>query len=644
MSSGRAPNGDRGRFGRLVAALTKISDLWQLLLFVTPLVIFIAAFALHHQRQISIVVTWAIASVAAATWLTVLAVLLSEHGVVDGIRRHARSILAFCVTAILAAGVLLAGRSAGHVLFGAGCGAPIDLRVATAPENITALRDTVAEYSSGTCRAARVTVAASGGLTAVTAGFQNGWYSTPGAGENGRGALQPDILIPGTTAEATQLAATDHHPGVKLTDEGSIGTSPLAVGVSANAVSDLQSALAGTDRPSLRDLLGKARANGVQQIFRASPDMSEDGMLATTDLYGSQALGTPTATEQLLASTSLPLGDTTSLLCALRRSDRQDRFAVIAPEQVLADYAHGRPLGTACPAGQAAGPKLQVFRPSGTHVLDYPFVHVEWAGQTSPARSREVERFRHWLGTHRLLDQGFRDTKGRPGSGASDSTHVYLGELSPVPVDRFGGDAIDEARKALVASRGPLRVVLAIDVSGSMSGGRSESGSRFTYAVQLARSAHSNAIRTIDTAELDVFSRAAGNPTFRQLVAPDATDSRGRFETALDGLTPTGSDLSLDDAIIAAAGRFKGFSGTSVIVFTDGGSLTDPAKAAGRIRASTKGAAPPIVVLTGTQRCAETPTMKTLGSAVRCVDTVGHDPNDTVTGIFNQAAQATGRS
>ena len=191
-------------------------------------------------------------------------------------------------------------------------------------------------------------------MTSLVAGFQGDWYGAPGGGETGRGALQPDVIIPGTSAEVPYL--DPHRPGVRLDDEGSIATSPLVVAYSAAGEYDAP-AFANA-RPTLKDLLTVAADYDVKSFLRASPDVSEVGALATADLYATRALGNdPDQTEDALSGTTLPLGDSASMLCGLRdRSGTDERVVVIAPEQVLADYANGQALGDACPVGGLTGP------------------------------------------------------------------------------------------------------------------------------------------------------------------------------------------------------------------------------------------------------------------------------------------------
>ncbi|GAA4633698.1 hypothetical protein GCM10023196_072270 [Actinoallomurus vinaceus] len=641
MTSDRSPAGGPGRSRLLRELLDVITNLWQLLVFLIPVAGIGAALVLRHLDQISIALTWVI---AVASSLSGLAVLAREkdtianwlRGWVDGagaqLSRLARSLLAFGLTAALVAGLGWAATGTVAAVFGGSCAPPIDLRVLTAPENLTALRRAAAEYTAkARCRPVRITVAASGSILNVASGFQNGWYSVPGAGEDGRGALQPDILIPASSGEAGRLLAAPH-PGVRLTDEGSIGSSPLVVGISSSASDDLRNALAGRDRPRLGELLDAARRNGVQRTFRASPDVSEIGALADVDLYTSGALGDPRATEHALGSADLPLSDSAALLCALRRRPvTPERLAVIAPEQVLEDYGHGRALGTTCPAPGGGGPPLAVYQVSDARVFDYPFIRVTWDGQSSARRTHEIDDFRRWLGHSRLRGEAFRDTAGRAGTADSTDGRLYLGPRPRVAVRPYRRAEIDDALTRFAQVRPPLHIVLALDVSGSMSGGRSQGGSRFTYAVQVARAAAQTAVHDTDTVELDAFSRIQGQPGVRLAVPPGP---RGSIGTALDGLTPQGSDIPLYDAIGDAAARVAAYPQAVVVVFTDGGSeAADPRARAAPLKRALK--TRPVVVLTGTDTCAGSAAIKALGTSVRCVDAGDRQPSDVVTSVFD---------
>lgn len=642
------PSSDGGSgWSKFVEALRAIADLWQLQVFLTPITGIGAALLLHHLNQISIALTWAIAVASSLSGLAVLA------GKRDGVRawwernrdrlvRIGRSLLAFGLTAALVAGLGWATTEAVSAIAGGSCSSPTDLRVLTPPENLTALRRAAAEYTTAggaRCGPVRITVASSGSILNVRSGFRNGWYTAPGTGENGRGALQPDILIPASSGEAARLI-DGRHPGVRLKNEGSIGSSPLAVAISSDADNDVNNSLAGNDPPRLSELLAVARRNGVQQVFRASPDVSEIGALASVDLYGDNALGDPRSTERALGDATVPLSDSTALLCGLRQGAASPgRIAVIAPEQVLEDYVHGRALGTACPAPSRGGPQLTIRQVSDAHVFDYPFVRVTWDGQSSARRARLIDDVRHWLGRDRLQREAFRDTAGRPGTGDSTDGHLYLGAVSPVTVRPYGAAMIDEALERFRAARPLLHVVLAVDVSGSMSGGRPEGGSRFTYAVQLARAAAQNAVHDTDTVGLGVFSRVQAQAPFRMSVPAGPRGTVGSaIGSALDGLTPRGSDIPLYDAIAAAAAPVAAYPQSVVVIFTDGGSeAADPNTRAAALRSRLK--TRPILVMTGAETCRQSAPVKALGAAVRCVDAGGRSPNDVVTSVFDLTTQ-----
>lgn len=651
MTSDRPSGGGSGRSRILREILEVITNLWQLIVFLAPLAGIGAALLLHHLHQISIALTWV---VAVASSLSGLAVLISKWETIalwlldwmehtwEQLVRLGRSVLAFGLTAALVAGLGWAVTGTVTALTGGSCPAPLDLRVLTAPENLTALRRAAVEYTTARdahCRRVRITVAPSGSVLNVASGFQNGWYSEPGAGENGRGALQPDALVPASSGETDRLLAAPH-PGVRLDDEGSIGSSPLAVGISSSAGDDLNNALAGRNRPRLGELLDAARRNGVQRIFRASPDVSEIGALASVDLYTGGALGDPRSTERALGDAELPLSDSAGLLCELRRRPPSaERIAVIAPEQVLADYIHGRALGTTCPAPGGGGTPLSIHRVSDTRTFDYPFIRVTWDGQSSARRTREIDDFRRWLGHGRLRNEAFRDTAGRPGTADSTGGRLNLGPVARVSVRPYRRAEIDDALARFAEVRPPLHIAMALDVSGSMSGGRSQGGSRFTYAVQLARAAAQTAIHDTDTVQLDVFSRIQGQPPFRAAAPPGR---RGSIGAALDGLTPQGSDIPLYDAIGDAAARIASYPEATVVVLTDGGSeAADPRSRAAALRQALK--TRPVLVLTGTDTCGGSAAIKALGTAVRCVDAGGREPSDVVTSVFDLATRPGGR-
>ncbi len=594
-------------------------------------------FVLHHEHQISVVLTWVFALASPITGLVI--VFRSEHTrqwAAASWHRCRGSLMPVAVFTVTAGLVVLGAQTARSLagrVFPAGCASPVDLRVLTAPENLTALRAVARTFTAagdGHCGQVRVTVTSFGSLTSVRAGLQGDWYGTPGGGETIRGALQPDIIIPGSSAEVPYLA-DEHQPGVHLVDEGSIATSPMAVGLTEQAEDDVAPGLAGNPQPTLKELLTSARTNGVQTFLRASPDVSEIGALATADLYATKALGgTADQTEEALAGTTTPFGDSTSMLCGLRTRPVGDRVAVIAPEQVLADYVNGEALGDACPREVPPVP-LTIHLPSDTHVLNYPFVHVTWVDQDSARRASQVERFRHWLGGGRLRSQDFRDSSGR----ARPDTYAGVKPFPRLPRARdraFAPSATKRWLEEIVLRWRPQRVVLAVDRSGSMGIGRSEGGSPFTYAVQLARGAALSLIHDPDSGELDTFSEIGGKQRFVALTPARRPPDRTDMDAKLRGLTPSGSDIPLYTAIEKAA------RSSVAVILTDGGSQKgDTASAAKDLRKRLVGSVPPIVVLTGDERCDASEPIKALGHAVTCVDTVNDEVNDTIAAILDAA-------
>ncbi len=168
-----------------------------------------------------------------------------------------------------------------------------------------------------------------------------------------------------------------------------------------------------------------------------------------------------------------------------------------------------------------------------------------------------------------------------------------------------------------------------------MSGGRLKDGSRFTYAVQLARSASLSVVHDPDSGELDAFSKIQGQDSFRRLTPPASPPNRTDMDAKLSGLQPAGSDYGLYDAIGDAADAIKDYRNSAAVLFTDGGSQQgDLAAQAKRLRGRLKGDVPPIIVLTGTQKC-DSDTIKTLGDSVACVDTAHQETNDTIAAILD---------
>ena len=146
--------------------------------------------------------------------------------------------------------------------------------------------------------------------------------------------------------------------------------------------------------------------------------------------------------------------------------------AVAVEEKSVVDYNEGNPTGDLETKGQHGKPKVPlvaVYPKEGTLNSDNPFAVLQapWSDAGKQAGAKDFLAFLREPAQQELFtDAGFRSYDGRPGRAVSDSE--YLREDIGVTLAPPSPPVLSSVRAAWSELRKPARVLLVLDVSGSM--------------------------------------------------------------------------------------------------------------------------------------------------------------------------------
>ncbi|SCG51787.1 Trypsin-like peptidase domain-containing protein [Micromonospora halophytica] len=409
------------------------------------------------------------------------------------------------------------------------CAAPVELRVAAAPDDLATYESVATAYESwatvqaGGCRPTNVFVypAAAGD---VAQGLRLGWSALAGlpAGDRGSGAPgwypadvgpRPDVWFPGAELPAAQVLSL-----TTVREYRVIARSPLVLAVPRGRVDfrrddpDRQRALSWPElfakasrvpaEEPLPTASGRRLAGTGWQVVRPDPTVSPEARMVDVALYdGAPDVSRIRQLERRLADAQdghgFPLGSLAAVLCRQRQLALDPAApplpALITTEQAVVQFNLGERLGGGCvERGRPPWDRsLMAFYPEVTPGAEHRMVLLDWAApmQSAPARAA-AEDFLRWLtgsGRDALLARGFRvPDLDRAGPVLSEINGVLPGWLLDNPQWQLtdAGDplALGTADRWYREARRPARVLLALDTSGSMlaEAGR---GTRFDVAV-----------------------------------------------------------------------------------------------------------------------------------------------------------------
>jgi Ca-activated chloride channel family protein len=219
--------------------------------------------------------------------------------------------------------------------------------------------------------------------------------------------------------------------------------------------------------------------------------------------------------------------------------------AILLEEKSVWDYNHGNPSGDPATLGQEAPPDtpLVAFYPSdGALVADHPYVVLgaDWVTMQQRAGAGE---FLNFLLAPEQQDRfqalGFRDARGTPGPEISRANGL-LPEQPDLTLQPPGGDVLQAIRAAWPRYRKGARLLILMDVSGSMDS--LVPGTAHTK-LELARTAALAAVRQLgphDEVGLWVFSPASADGPYVREVPMGSVSTNG------PALRQAIQDLSVD--------------------------------------------------------------------------------------------------
>jgi Ca-activated chloride channel family protein len=338
---------------------------------------------------------------------------------------------------------------------------------------------------------------------------------------------------------------------------------------------------------------------GKFTLGKTNPTISTSGLAAT---IGTLVAATGTSSDLTTAALQKPevqqylkdvessvihYGDTTlTYLSNLQRADDAGAAlgylsAVAVEEKSVLDYNAGNPSGDPATLGDHAAPKVPlvaVYPKEGTLFSDSPYVILDapWSTADKKAGAQDFLDYLLLPEQQKLFtDAFFRTADGKAGDPINSSSAVKADGVT-ITLNPPAPEVLSDVRSLWAEVRKPARILLVIDVSGSMS---ADSGSGGKSKLDLAKSAATTALGQLaDTDQVGFWVFTTDLPTpdtiTAQLVdvAP-LSQTRQPITTAIAGLTPL-NGTPLYAATRAAAEKMNASSDpnsiNAVVVLTDG--------------------------------------------------------------------------
>jgi len=272
-------------------------------------------------------------------------------------------------------------------------------------------------------------------------------------------------------------------------------------------------------------------------------------------------------------------------LSNLQRADEKGQglgyvSAVAVEEKSVLDYNNGNPSGDPKTLGEHAKPSVPlvaVYPKEGTLFSDSPFVtmNAPWVSAEQKVGAADFLTYLHSAAAQkRFTDAGFRTYNGKAGAPITNSDAVQADGVK-ITLNPPAPDVLDGVRSTWAQVRKRARVLLVLDVSGSMG---EEVGSAGMSKLDLAKKAAVKALDDFaDTDEVGLWAFTTDlpdNKTHLQLapVGPIGPQ-RAKLKNAIENLTPlSGTPLYAvtRDAANEMSARADDDHITAVVVLTDG--------------------------------------------------------------------------
>jgi Ca-activated chloride channel family protein len=447
---------------------------------------------------------------------------------------------------------------------------------------------------NGSCYGISVTAMASG--VAESRFTEAGWDPAWGP--------VPDAWSPAASTWLQLLRhdrASHDRPDILAADNESVVSTPIVLAMpepKAKALGWPQAAIGWSDLLHLaNDPRGWASKGhpewGAFKLGKTNPNVSTSGLSAT---IGAFVAATGTSSDLTMDVLKEPrvrdfvagveksvahYGDTAlTFLTNLQRADDAGAAlgyvsAVAVEEKSIVDYNEGNPTGdleTKGAHGKPRVPLVAIYPKEGTLNSDSPFAVLQapWSEAGKQAGAKDFFAYLHEPAQQELFtDAGFRTYDGRPGKAVSDSD--YLTENTGVTLSPPSPPVLAAVRAAWSDLRKPARVLLVLDVSGSMG----QSAGAGKTRLELAQAAAVNGLSQLSDADqvgLWTFP-SQGQVYWQQMALEPLGPQREQLIACIKQLIPAGgtplyaATRKASEAVRAGAGDD---TINAVVVMTDG--------------------------------------------------------------------------
>ena len=452
----------------------------------------------------------------------------------------------------------------------------------------------------GRCAAVEVSSVASGGAMAALA---RGW-------DEDVDGPRPDVWTPAASSWVVilqqRLAENDSPNLVPSGEIPHVAQSPLVIAMPRPMAEELgwpNKAIGWSDVFDLSsDPSGWGTLNhpewGPFRLGKTNPDFSTSGLNATIGAYfAATGLSSDLTVDdvrrrstkrfvQQVESSVVHYGDTTlTFLENLQRADDQGQglnyiSAVTVEEKSVWDYNQGNPTGDPATLGdhpKPATPLAAIYPKEGTLLSDHPYVTLDapWVDDAKRAVAADfLEFLQEDSQQQRFLERGFRDFRGRTGDAIDPSLGMLPKEPSVV-LDPPGPTVLDEVQRSWQQLRKRARVLLIIDVSGSMGEPVPDAGaSKLDLAKRAATSALTQFAKG-DEVGLWIFStNLVEDQPYREILPPAPIEQqRDEMRSRIESLVPDGGTAlyaTLRVAVEEMRSQLDPAKINGVILLTDG--------------------------------------------------------------------------
>ncbi|MEO6713624.1 MAG: substrate-binding and VWA domain-containing protein [Mycobacteriales bacterium] len=337
---------------------------------------------------------------------------------------------------------------------------------------------------------------------------------------------------------------------------------------------------------------------GAFRLGKTNPNFSTSGLNATIGTYfAATGVSSDLTEDDVRAQKTIDYvkkvegavvhyGDTTlTFLGNLQKADDRGEgltyiSAVTVEEKSVWDYNMGNPTGDPKTLGKHAPPKIPlvaIYPKEGTLVSDSPYIVLgaEWVDDAKRKAAADFLKFVQQPEQQKKFEgAAFRSFEGKPGALVAPANGMIPAEPKLV-ISPPAPAVLDLIQQSWNANRKPARVIMVVDVSGSMN--QAVAGTKDSK-LELAKRAAIKALDQFSPADelaLWVFStRLDGDLPYRELVPRTVIkDGLPTFKETISGLVGkggTGLYASTRAAVATAREQYDASRINAVIVLTDG--------------------------------------------------------------------------